>query len=183
MSIKLLLATILLAISSSAISIFAAAVRPESPSHMLGKSLVSISEVSLQRFRYLDLADGKHKKTLHRYLVVKVYIYNASKKSLVHYKTWREGALIGRPAFIKDSLGNVYKLRPFDFGIKIKGQSKNAVDIYPNHEPQDVLVFERPVGAAKTLTLSLSGHNVGAKQMKTFKFKKPAIGHPIKFKL
>jgi hypothetical protein len=95
-------------------------------------------------------------------LMIALEVANASPTRKVDYLGWAApGFALGRDtATLKDELGNTYRRAYFGLGEHVVGQSP-AASIYPGKTLPDLLVFEPPVPAARSLTLELPADNVG----------------------
>jgi hypothetical protein len=99
--------------------------------------------------------DSKEPET--RFLIS---IKNNSETRKVNYLTWR-GPSSG--AELSDNHGNIYKR--IDFGlVDIVGAAKRNASIHPAETISDVIVFERLVDKATSVTITMKGKNVGAKE-------------------
>jgi len=94
---------------------------------------------------------------------------NVSTDKKINYSTWRgQDFKFGRDfASLIDDCGNVYKRITFGVGSKPTG-AVDSESIYPGKAVSDVLVFEKPVDAAKWLHLELPAENFGGEGMLRF---------------
>jgi hypothetical protein len=90
------------------------------------------------------------------YLVVYVAVSNTSKDRKLEYRAWTTP--FGTTAKLQDDAGNTYKLQQL-LGKAVGATMGEA--LYPNQMGVEVLAFEPPVKAAKTLLLSLPGLGIG----------------------
>jgi hypothetical protein len=94
---------------------------------------------------------------------VTLRIENTHQTRKLDYHGWStEGPWLSDSGTLADEHGNHYKRITFGFGNKVAGQVYSE-SIYPGESITDVLVFERPVDAAKRLTLTLPASNFGGK--------------------
>ena len=94
-------------------------------------------------------------------LMISLEIENLSKSKKLDYRGWAGGRIGfgGSAATLEDDAGNAYKR--IGFGIsKVVGQQESE-SLYPSKSLGDVLVFEVPVDAAKTLRLTLPSKTYG----------------------
>lgn len=96
-----------------------------------------------------------------KHLILLVGVTNTSESKKVDYRTWGADAFkfMGSSASLVDDLGNSYKRIHFGATEQPVGRTKSA-SIYPGKSMTDVLVFEPPIGKAKTLTLTLPMANL-----------------------
>ncbi|MGC8624496.1 MAG: hypothetical protein ACP5VQ_04455 [Phycisphaerae bacterium] len=142
------------------------------PDHMMGGALVSVDKVELARVRFTS-GGGTHKISNRKYIIVHLGIINTSKSKVINYKTWSGKELFHQAALV-DNLGSTCRQRHFGTLSKVQGAVRFTRIIYPRQDVSDVLVFERPVGAA-TLTLWLPPGNVGGHRRKSFEFRVPKL--------
>lgn len=98
-------------------------------------------------------------------LSVILVIRNPSTSTLLRYESfggrWLDQAA-QRRARLTDDAGNTYPAAHFRPGTIPDGAVDRVAEIYPNTMITDVLVFSRPVDAAKVLTLTLPKETVDA---------------------
>lgn len=99
-------------------------------------------------------------------LAIHVEITNLSETKKIDYRTWAGGDISfgGDFATLQDEYGNTYKRIRFGLGSMPVGRVRNA-SIRPGEPVTDILVFERPIDAAKMLRLELSAKNFGGEGM------------------
>ena len=117
---------------------------------------------------------GEDSQSKDALLILTVSITNKSDVKRLPYETW-QGAdfAFGRDfATLVDEHGNSYKRISFGFATEITGQVKSGT-VEPGDSLTDVLVFEKPIAKATTLTLELPGKNIG-KDGATLRFQIPA---------
>lgn len=127
-----------------------------------------IGKVQIQDFR--DRVGQSENEAL----VVEIEIRNHSHSQKANYSSWAGTSVdFGeRAARMNDDVGNGYKR--IDYGIsKPVGRSEDG-SIYPGKSATDVLVFEVPVDAAKSMRLLLPGKTIGAEKDFQLAFPKPA---------
>ena len=100
-------------------------------------------------------------------LVVVVRVVNHSDRKKGSYHSWAKNTMIFDPdtaslltASLMDDLGNRYEQL---YGIDLRREAYGRTlteSMYPGDAVTDVLLFERPVGRAKTLILTLPAINV-----------------------
>ena len=118
-----------------------------------------------------DKIRGYTKNTDDKYLRVIIVVQNKSRNKKMDYTGWGSNQFMAM-AFLEDDIGNHYKM--VDFGVMgLVGELRSA-SIYPEKSVTDVLVFEKPVSAAKSFTLKLKGENVGESSDLVIKF--PSTG-------
>ena len=102
-------------------------------------------------------------------LTIVMQITNVSQTKKVDYRTWGAKSLSMRRDFakVRDEYDNFYKRLDFGFGNKPTGRTEQA-SIRPGESMTDVLIFERPVDAARFLHLELPGANFGGEGMIRF---------------
>jgi hypothetical protein len=72
---------------------------------------------------------------------------------------------------LRDEFGNLYRITHFGPFAQVSGQARPGVAIEPSASLIDVLVFERPIDAARKLSLTLPGTGIG--QPGSFRFTLP----------
>ena len=133
---------------------------------------VTVTAVTLGTVQLIGI-DGTPETSTDNCIEILLTINDTSSTKIITYSTWRGDVLGQNPGSLMDDAGNQYRQINFGIGVKIQGQSEDNPSIYPGKTLQDVLVFERPVSAAKTLKLSLPGDNVNWNQDLTFVFPVP----------
>ena len=86
-------------------------------------------------------------------------ITNTDSARKIDYRGWQSNTFMS-DSKLTDNVGNRYKGVNFGFGDEIVGQVRSE-SIYPGKSVDDLLVFEVPVDAAKSLNLELPASNVG----------------------
>ena len=134
------------------------------PPHVTESVRVHIQSASVGRVVYLSWGGRKSSEDVH--LKIIVAITNTTEDKKLNYLTWHQEphwGWWGDPpryhATLEDDIGNTYK-RILTSGVLVDGRN-NDESIYPGQTLTDLLVFERPVAAAKLLTLELPGANFG----------------------
>lgn len=120
-----------------------------------------------------DMFTKKIQLTQKKYLCCGVTVTNKSDEKKIDFRGWGSNMFMAF-AFLKDDLGNQYKM--VDLGVtnefpgKIKSES-----IYPGKAVLEVLVFEIPIDKASSFSLILKGGNVGEEGDLVVKFPRTAI--------
>ncbi|MDW8244713.1 MAG: hypothetical protein RMJ88_16010 [Thermogemmata sp.] len=99
-------------------------------------------------------------------LMITLQLTNVNPKRIVTYRSWGGWGRILHPnserAGLKDDIGNSYALIKFNLGAYPLGAvNEKSESIYSDKPISDILVFERPVAAAKYLDLNLPAKNFG----------------------
>ena len=101
--------------------------------------------------------EGLREQSRDDFLTLKIQIKNLSSQIKLDYTAWKYSA------FLTDENNNSYKLiRPDSFGawfVRSYG-TKAATAIYPQTEYEEMLLFEKPVAAARYLLLVLPSANI-----------------------
>lgn len=143
---------------------------PEVPCHFdIGDVRVLIAGASMDCTGYISIL-GRHEVTEETNLNIIVGVSNSNPARTIGFVGWsteRGGAKL------TDELGNSYRQVTFGVGRIVVGSTESAT-LYADSMAQDVIVFERPVPAAKILTLQLSAENFGGKG--SIKGRIPAVG-------
>jgi hypothetical protein len=136
----------------------------------LGDVRVELSWIAVTPIRAIDIFDRTEIFPTPALCVV-VQISNLSATKKFDYDGWQKRfQLADRSAKVADDLDNAYDA--LGFGInKIPYQKAGVVAIYPRSSIYDVLIFEPPVDAAKSLSITLPGSAVDLAD--TFKFTIP----------
>jgi hypothetical protein len=125
-----------------------------------GDVRVTLLAVRFGRVRYgLRFRDDMHDSD-EDMLWARVRVENLSATKIVNYSTWREAGLFRNNTALKDEHGNSYAAAGWG-EFRVDGGT-NFAELYPGKSAEDVLVFKRPVDAARNFTLSLDGGKVGA---------------------
>jgi hypothetical protein len=125
----------------------------------IGDLLIGVSEAE---GKYVNVTDGFRVPADGPHFVVVVAVLNTSETKLTSFKGWGPNAATpGGSASLTDELGNSYKPIRFEVPFRVVGQLSGATTARPGEPVTDVLVFERPVGAARKVTLSLDASNAG----------------------
>ncbi len=95
-------------------------------------------------------------------LLVRLRLTNTSEEEKLEYEGW--GSSGRSKSFVQatDGKGNTYKLKHFPKAI-VEGRHTKAVSMYPGETVEDLMVFERPLPAAKYVRLVLPASVVGKK--------------------
>ncbi len=92
------------------------------------------------------------------YIVLFVIIKNPTKNRKLEYKGAASNMFVSY-AFLQDDLGNTYKATDFGTWTVGSGDSRikqiEEVSVYPGESIRDCYVFEKPVAAAKKLSLTI----------------------------
>ena len=129
---------------------------------------VSVDRITVGPVLVLDFMKEEHESTDQRLLSITLRMRNLSKGKKLNYTTWAGSTFGGNNAGLSDDRGNKYRMINFGFANTIVGRAKQE-SVYPGSEITDILVFERPVGIAKTLTLTLEAKNIGGEGSIEFK--------------
>jgi hypothetical protein len=91
-----------------------------------------------------------------------VRVFNRSETKRMAFKGWNG---VMDAVTVRDDVGNVYKLanREQSGGILIHAFRSDKM-VYPGSAVIDELVFDRPVDAAKSLTVALTGSSAGIEE-------------------
>jgi len=108
--------------------------------------------------------DVRH--TSERHILLRVRVNNETEAAKVDFPGW---SALGHLARLRDGVGNKYRQIDFGFGNTVPGQTHDQA-IYPGKYADDSLVFESPVGAAKSFILELPMQAVHRKHMLAFRF-------------
>jgi len=92
-----------------------------------------------------------------RYLMISVCVRDASDGKIVHYLSWNDERF---HASLVDDLGNNYLRAPLPPAAEVVGATSVAT-VYPGKQVTDLILFELPVAAAKSFTLTLPADNLG----------------------
>jgi hypothetical protein len=122
-------------------------------------------EVEIKRLRVASIAlqdmFGKQVESKNELLAITVAVTSFSAGKKLDYRTWR-GARFGLEDSVSkltDDNGNDYKRINFSSGTTVMGAVETE-SIYPGEGLTDVIVFEKPVDAAKWLHLALPAENI-----------------------
>lgn len=127
--------------------------------------------VSGAKLDIVELFDGfRRSESVAPLLSVRLSIENVSETKLERASTWADSDVT-----LVDDVGNEYVPVRFKSGAVPTGQIKGNEPVYPGKKIVDVLVFERPVEAAKKLTLKLPASNVGGNGSLKFEFPTSSI--------
>jgi len=93
-------------------------------------------------------------------LLVRLRLTNTSEEEKFEYEGW--GTSGRSKSFVQatDDKGNTYKLKHFPKAV-VEGRHTQAVSLYPGETVEDLMVFERPLPAAKYVRLVLPASVVG----------------------
>jgi len=98
-------------------------------------------------------------------VIIHLEVRNPDPAKILRYASWRTELFKVREegtAGLKDDIGNNYRRIYVGFGESFEGATASMnEDVYPGKSVSDVLVFSRPVDAAKTLILSLPAFALG----------------------
>jgi len=116
---------------------------------------------------------GETLESVDEVLALTLVISNMSAGKKIDFSTWRGADFSFRRDFgsLTDDKENVYRRINFGLGRKPVGGA-DSESIYPGKTITDVLVFEKPVDAAKWLHLELPAGNFGGEGM--IRFEVPA---------
>ncbi len=105
---------------------------------------------------------GSESSSKDELLMVTVGIKNTTAEKKIDYETWGATPIYDHsPATLSDEHGNSYKRITFGIGSDVVGRVERSESIYPGKTLTDVLVFEVPIAAAKSVRLELPGENIG----------------------
>ena len=99
------------------------------------------------------------------YYFVKLQINNLSLTKKYDYRTFRgrDFSISQDFASAKDNFGNNLKRIDFGFASQVNGAIKGLESLYPNSSLKDILVFERPVDGATSVSIKFPPANIGGK--------------------
>lgn len=101
---------------------------------------------------------GERKQAVEEALVIKIRLINTSSGKKIDYRTWREHEFSSGNSKLKDNFDNSYRRIGYGYTTKPVGGVSNE-SIYPGKSIEDILIFEKPVGAVEWLHLELPcGH-------------------------
>jgi hypothetical protein len=92
-------------------------------------------------------------------LLLWLNIENHGATRKIDYRGW---SVKSAGVSLSDELGNEYRM--INYGVQVRGPDWSQVvdaSIYPEKGQEDLLIFERPLKAAKLLTLTLPAENLG----------------------
>ncbi len=136
---------------------------------------VSVRVVSAEVAKpQLTRAAGRAASPPEDYLIVTLELANTDPAKKVVHSGWGGRAAASHGVSLVDNHGNRYKARTFT-GAAIDGQQSNTA-LYADEPVRDVLVFERPVEAAKYLRLTLPAAALEHSGMLRFQIPKEMIG-------
>ncbi len=120
---------------------------------VVGDVRITLLEVDVRQVAVQDLRGERQTKEQH--LVVKISVENTSATHKIEYSSPAHGGSIFEPWIgLTDEHGNRYPAVDMVFD-RIVGNTSVA-SIYPGKSITDLLVYEKPVDTAKTLTLRIS---------------------------
>ncbi|MDY0168349.1 MAG: DUF4339 domain-containing protein [Thermoguttaceae bacterium] len=136
---------------------------------------VNVRVVSVQIGKpRLKSATGQSKLPKEDLLIVTLELTNTDPAKKVVHSGWAGRAAAAHEVSLVDNHGNPYKSKSFT-GAMIDGQQSDT-SLYADEPVLDVLVFERPVDAAKHLRLTLPASAVNHEGMLRFEIPKNMIG-------
>lgn len=136
---------------------------------------VNVRVVSVQIGKpRLKSATGQSKLPKEDLLIVTLELTNTDPAKKVVHSGWAGRAAAAHEVSLVDNHGNPYKSKSFT-GAMIDGQQSDT-SLYADEPVLDVLVFERPVDAAKHLRLTLPASAVDHEGMLRFEIPKNMIG-------
>lgn len=140
-----------------------------------GDTVVSVMKIMQANVPLENEITGDTCVTENEYLIVLLAIQNVSQTKILNYKTWR-GEKYSRyaRATLEDENGNSYRQISFGATSRIQ-KTLDEISIYPQKNSFDILVFGKPVDAAKTFTLSLQGKCIESDSDMTISFSKSEI--------
>jgi hypothetical protein len=106
-----------------------------------------------------DVTTDNRRRRYEGLLVVRISIANHSDKLRVHFSGWGAGGSASHVVGAEDDVGNVYTAYSV-LDDKADGQALEQ-EINPGYVLTDVLIFERPVDAAKFLKIRLPADALG----------------------
>ena len=97
------------------------------------------------------------------YYFVKLQINNLSLTKKYDYRTFRGRDFSFSQDFASatDNFGNNLKRIDFGFASQVNGAIKGLESLYPNSSLKDILVFERPVDGATSVSIKFPPANIG----------------------
>ncbi len=122
-----------------------------------GAVSIAVRSVAVGKVEILDII-GRPTTSVDDYLLVAVRLETFDKTKKFEYESWRQAGT----AKLIDNFGTRYKLISFGFGDTMVGATTRAT-LYADKPINDIIVFQKPVPAAKHLTLELSCSNFEGK--------------------
>ena len=123
-----------------------------------GSAQVRITRLVVDKVRLKSMMGGEG-ESKERLCQLSLRITNMDARRKIDYRGWQGNSFMS-DARLTDNLGNRYKGVNFGFGDEIVGQVKSE-SIYPGKSVDELLVFEAPIDAAKSLKLELPASNLG----------------------
>ena len=122
-----------------------------------GAAQVRVTRVVIGKVRLKSFSgEGESQEPLCQ---ITLRITNTDSARKIDYRGWQSNTFMS-DSKLTDNVGNRYKSINFGFGDDIVGQVRSE-SIYPGKSVDDLLVFEVPIDAAKSLNLELPASNVG----------------------
>ena len=115
-----------------------------------GDVTVKVPSATIAAAQLVDAAK-RVSDTQDEFLLVRLELTNQSSTRKIEYSSW---SVRGQEPQLVDDLKNKYSLQKAPSGGVFEGQVRSK-SIYPEKSLEDLLVFERPVGRAKSLRLQL----------------------------
>ncbi|MFO0811209.1 MAG: hypothetical protein U0746_21475 [Gemmataceae bacterium] len=122
--------------------------------HMFGDVKLAVSYATVDRTLYRNILD-QPAESADVHLNVYVAVANMNPARKIGYTAW---SIRADGIRLTDDLGNAY--RRIDMGLE-NGLRNSDTTLYSDRPIPDLIVFERPVPAAKVLTLELPAANFG----------------------
>jgi Tfp pilus assembly protein PilP len=134
----------------------------------IGDVTVVVTKACIEKVDLLDVGrEGRSQEPLLKVLLV---IRNNSDTKKLHYEGWQREYAREKLAAIEDEFGNSYKRISFGALTKVPGRHETSTSIYPGEVTTELLVFEVPIGKAKTMKLRLPAESVEQKGNFEFTF-------------
>jgi hypothetical protein len=122
--------------------------------------LIQVADVQIDLIPLKNSITETITESEEKYMMVLLVVSNLSEKRKIDYQGGGFNRFISH-ATMRDDLGNSYKA--VTFGIDNPAIQKREVSIYPGKSVSDLYVFEVPIAAAKTLTMTIKGEVFGSK--------------------
>ncbi len=126
-----------------------------------GDLQIQVRAVSVRKVKLESLMKEQN-ESKELQLVLELRVKNVSATRKLSYHSWGDSnrSVLDPAATLNDNFGNTYAMRRFDEMSGPVGWTEFA-SLYPGKELDDVLVFEPPVDAAKSLDLELPADVIG----------------------
>jgi hypothetical protein len=123
-----------------------------------GSAQIRVTRVVVEKVRLKAMMGGEG-ESKEKLCQISLRITNTDAGRKIDYRGWQGNSFMS-DARLTDNAGNRYKGVNFGFGDEIIGQVKSE-SIYPGKSVDELLVFEAPIDAAKSLKLELPASNLG----------------------